>query len=991
MRRPTDLSPSRRRGLPAGRVGLVVIAVVLFLFLTSLRGIAGFWTDYLWYQELGLTSVWRAVLGARALLGLVFTVLFFVALWVNLFIAERLAPRFRPFGPEEEWVQRYQEVIGPHAGKVRVGVAALFALIAGLGMSGLWNEWLLYNNRVDFADFGFEADPQFGRDIGFYVFSLPFLSAIVDWAFVAIMIILVLTIVWHYLSGGIRLQSPPPRVTAQVKGHISVLLGLLALIRAVDYYFDRFELNFSTRGAVPGATYTDVHAQLPAINLLIVISVAAVALFVVNIWLRGWTMPIIAVALWALVATAVGTIYPAFVQNFQVEPDEAQKERPYIERNIAATREAFDLTDIAVRDFGASQDLDAADLAANAETIRNIRLWDPPILEDTYQRLQEIRAFFQFSDVDVDRYIIDGQLTQIVLSARELDPQGLPSQRQSWVNRHLQFTHGYGAVLSPANAVTRDGQPDFIVKDVPPQTEPGGPEISRPEIYYGEALGGYSIVNTDQPEIDFITTEGEDETSSYQGQGGVELSSMMRRIALALRFGEINLVISDSISSSSRAIYVRDIHERASKAAPFLRYDADPYPVVFDGRIKWILDGYSITNRFPYSTAAETGLVKPDSGLRGGSFNYVRNSVKVVMDAYDGTMTYYIVDDEDPVVAAYAGAFPELFTPADEMPDELRSHLRYPEDLFRVQSTMYGDYHITNPGGFYSKSDSWEISQDPGAGTVRGINGTTAQGTDGTAPGGIVLPTRERRMDPYYLLMRLPGEEQEEFLILQPFVPASPDDSRKELTAFMVAKSDPGRYGEMETFVMPRDRQVDGPAIVGARIQQEPTISEQITLLSRAGSQVRLGNLLVIPVEDSLLYVRPMYVQAEGTPIPEFKFAIVVFGDQVVMRPTLRDALTAVFGDAPETLEDQPGDGGAPPPDAGGDAAGDGELTPEFQDLLAQANARFTEANAALEEGNLGEFERLYQEALDLLQRAVQALEGGGEEEPAEGEQDEAA
>jgi hypothetical protein len=969
MRRPTDLPrPPRRRGLPAGRIGLAVIAAALFLILTSLRGIAGFWTDYLWYQELGLTSVWRAVLGAKVALAAVFTVLFFVVLWVNLTIAERLAPRFRPFGPEEEWVQRYREVVGPHAGKVRLGVAALFALIAGLGMSSLWNAWLLYNNRVTFD----QTDAQFGRDISFYVFDLPFLSAVVDWAFVAIVIILVLTVAWHYLSGGIRLQSPPPRVTPQVKAHISLLLGVLALVRAVDYYFSRFELTFSTRGAVPGATYTDVNAQLPAINLLIVISIAAFALFVVNIWLRGWTMPAIAVALWALVATAVGTIYPAFVQNFQVEPDEARKERPYIERNLEATRSAYDLTDVEVSDFAHSQDLDVGDLVNNAETIRNIRLWDPAILQDTYQRLQEIRAFFQFNDVDIDRYVVNGELTQIVLSARELDPTGLPSQRQSWVNRHLQFTHGYGAVLSPANAVTRDGQPDFIVKDVPPVTDPGGPEITQPQIYYGENLGSYAIVNTDQPEIDFITTEGGEQTSTYEGVGGIEMSSMSRRIALALRFGEINLVISDSVRSDSRAIYIRDIHDRAAKAAPFLRYDADPYPVVTEGRIKWVLDAFSITNRYPYSTQAETQLVNPRSGLRGEDFNYVRGSVKVVMDAYDGTMTYYIIDDDDPIVAAYAGAFPELFTPGDEMPDELRAHLRYPEDLFRVQTTMYGDYHITSPGGFYSKSDAWEISQDPGAGTVAGVGNGGTQGGIDVVTGEVIVP-RERRMDPYYLLMRPPGAEKEEFLILQPFVPASPDDSRKELTAFMIAKSDPGNYGELETFEMPRDRQVDGPAIVGARIQQEPTISEQITLLSRAGSQVRLGNLLVIPIEDSLLYVRPMYVQAEGTPIPEFKFAIVVYGDAVVMRPTLKDALTAIFGDAPETREDQPSDEVTPPPDGDGD--GDGAVTAEFEELLQEANARFAEANAALERGQLSEFERLYREALELFRQAVAALD----------------
>jgi uncharacterized protein len=961
MRRPPiDVRPSPAPRRPQrNRIGLAAIIAILFFLLTSLRGIAGFFTDYLWFDEVGLTSVWTGVLGAKVALSVLFVATFFVLLWVNLVIADRLAPTFRPTGPEDEIVARYQEVMGPYTAKVRIGVAALFALIAGTGMSGQWRNWILFQNSVSFG----EADPQFGRDISFFVFRLPFLSDVVSWLFVAILLSLVMTAVAHYLNGGIRLQAPISRTTPQVKAHISVLLGLLALVKAADYYLSRFELVFSDRGPIDGATYTDVNASLPAIELLILISIAAAILFLVNIRLRGWVLPAIAVATWGIVSIAAAALYPAYVQKFQVEPNELSKESPYIERNIAATREALKLTKVSERNFEANTELDSAGLSRNEETIRNIRLWDPPFLERTYRRLQEVRSYFRFNDVDIDRYDVDGRTTQVVLSARELNPGGLPSERQSWVNRHLQFTHGYGAVLSPANAVTSDGQPDFLVKDVPPS---GEPEISRPEIYFGEDLDSYAIVNTEQAEIDYTTSEGTDRTSNYAGEGGVLIDSFVKKLALAARFGEVNLMTSSAITSESRALYFRDIRERAGMAAPFLRFDADPYPVVFEGRIIWMLDGYSYTNRYPYAQRTNTDRLPAESGLRGLPFNYVRNSVKVAIDAYEGSMRFFIVDDEDPLIASYQQAFPDLFE-TEAAPDALRAHFRYPEDLFRVQTNAYGRYHMDAPADFYRSTDQWDIAQDPGSGPPTGQSETTAT-TDPTT--GRITSTRERRMDPYYLLMRLPDEEREDFLLLQPFVPTSRDDSRKELTAFMVAKSDPENYGELEVFVMPRSRLPDGPAIVDARINQEPSISSEITLLSRAGSEVLLGNLLVIPVEDSLLYVRPLYVQAQRTQVPEFKKAIVVFGDQVVMRDTLKEALATIFGEAPETLEE-----GLTPDEPGGEGGG-GEgprVAADVASLLEQAATAFSEADVALRAGDLATFERRYKEGVALVSRARQA------------------
>ncbi|MDP9389537.1 MAG: UPF0182 family protein, partial [Actinomycetota bacterium] len=911
MRAQGEARSRRRRN--RGRVGLAAAALVLFFGLTSLRGVAGFFTTYLWFEELGFTTVWSGVLGTKILLATVFSAVFFAALLLNLVIADRLAPRFRAIGPEDELVQRYRQTVGPHAAKVHVAVAALFALLAGTGVSAQWQNWLLFRNVVDFG----VRDPQFGRDVGWFVFKLPFLAFVVDWAFVAIVIIAVVTVVAHYLNGGIRLQAPIQRVTPQVKAHVSVLLGALALVKAVGYYLQRYELSFSTRGVVDGATYTDVNAQLPALELLIFISLAAAVLLLANIRRQGWVLPVIGVGLWAFISVIVGAVYPAFTQKFRVEPAEIGKERPYIGRNIEATRAAYGLDKVEETRFPYDEELTAEGLARNAETVRNVRLWDPQFVGTTFQKLQEIRAYYRFNDVDIDRYEMGGRTTQTILSVRELNSSDLPSQ--SWVNRHLSFTHGFGALVAPANAVTPDGQPDFTLRDIPPD---GTPEISQPRIYYGENTGGYAIVNSKQREIDFQRRDGTTEFSRYDGEGGVELSSVLRRAAFALRFADFNLLISDLVTPQSRAIYIRDIGDRVRTAAPFLRYDADPYPVIVDGRLLWVQDAYTTTTRYPYSQRANVDRVPGGSGL-GTSFNYVRNSVKVVIDAYDGTMRFYVVDESDPIARAYAKAFPKLFTPDSQLSEGLRAHLRYPEDLFRVQTNMFGRYHITEPNEFYNAGDAWDISQDPGSGSPSvGRNTGTPTAPAPVAAGGLVAPPKEARMDPTYLLLRLPGEAKESFLILQPFVPRSRGDEQQNLTAFMTAKSDPGEYGRLQVFVMPRGEQIDGPSLVDARAAADPVISREVTLLDQRGSEVKLGNVQVIPVENSLLYIRPLYVQSARNPLPEFKRAIVVFGNKAVIGNTLQEALTQVFGAAPETLEQAkpgapaPPDGPASPPGA---------------------------------------------------------------------------
>jgi uncharacterized protein len=948
----------RRRMSRRGRVVLVLVLVGLFVLITSLRGIAGFYTDYLWYEALGKESVFRSILGAKVSLAVIFIGLFFGLLLVNLVIADRLAPRFRPAGPEEELLQRYHDIVDRRVGWVRVGVALLFALIAGAGVSSQWNEWILFTHRVDFGT----HDPQFHTDIGFYVFQLPFLSFVVSWLFAAFIIILIVTAVAHYLNGGIRVQAPTPRVTPQVKAHLSVLLGVLALVKAADYWLQRYELNFSTRGAVNGATYTDVNAQLPAIYLLLMIALLSFGLFIANIWRRGWVLPVLAVGLWGFVAVVAGGIYPAFVQRFRVEPAESSREAPYIERNIEATRTAMGLADVTTRRFDYNEDLTAAQLRDNDVTVRNIRLLDPAVVTDTYQQLQAERPFYRLNDLDVDRYQIEGETTQVVISTRELSTSGVP--QESWEGQHVAFTHGYGAAAAPANAVTAEGSPNFVLRDIPVHSEDSALDITQAQVYVGEDLSGYAIVGASRDEIDYQDAEGATVTTRYEGEAGVRMSSLLRRAAFALRFGEIEPLISNFIDDNSRIIYIRDVRDRVEQLAPFLHWDADAYPVIIDGRIQYVIDGYTTTDRYPYAQDAETGELPPGSGL-DHSFNYVRNSVKAVVDTYDGTVTMYQTEVDDPILQAYSDAFPDLFTPFDEMPDELQAHLRYPEDLFRVQTSVWGRYHLTGAQEFYEQAGGWAVAQDPGTDI------SAAQATQTTNASGEVQSVQERRIDPYYLLMRLPDEEHEDFLILRSFVPTSGETERRELTAFMVAKSDPDNYGEIEVFEMP-STEVAGPAIVNSSILSDEDIAREITLLDQQGSNVRLGNLLLIPIEQSIMYVRPLYTEAEGsTPVPELRKVIVAFGDQVVMEDTLREALTQIFGEAPPTLE-EPGDGTAPP-DGGTEPPPDEPAVPDqIAELLAQADDLFTQAEDQLREtGDLGDYQDTIDEAQDLIQQAL--------------------
>ena len=978
MRAPSDF-PKRSRRATRGRV-VIVSLVVVFVLITSLRSIASFYTDYLWFKEVKFTSVFRGVLVVQVLLAVFFCLLFFGLMVGNLIIADRIAPRFRPAGPEDELVQRYREAVGPHANAVRIIVAAVFALFAGIGTRSQWNNWLLFRHSTSFHI----KDPQFGRDVGFYVFQLPFIKFFIDWLFVAILITLVVTLVFHYLNGGIRVQSPVQRVTPQVKAHISVLLGALALVKAVGYWFERFELDLSTKHVVQGATYTSVHADLPAKTLLIVIAIFAAGLFIYNIYQKGWTLPIIAVGLWGLVWVLVGGIYPAVIQALRVKPAEIVREKPYIQRNIAATRVAYGLNNVVQHSFTGAGQLTAADFTdnpTNMQDLANVRLLDPLFVKGAFNKLQEIRSYYQFNDLDVDRYNLGNTLTQTLAAVREIKSSDV---QPGFVNQHLLYTHGYGAAMSPANQTginPADGTPNFVVSDIPPQAGAGAPNLTDEgaKVYYGEKQNNYVIVDSQQAEIDYQDkVTGRNLTSKYAGTGGVPMGSIFRRFAFALRFGDPNPVISGLVTSKSRILYVRSIADRVRKAAPFLKYDSDPYAVLYNGKILWVEDAYTVTSRYPYAQQANTDRLSASSGLNA-SFNYVRNSVKVVIDAYDGTMKFYVVDQSDPIIQTYEKAFPELFTQGSQMDPGLKAHMRYPEDLFRIQTNMFGRYHLTDPNDFYSQANAWTISQDPGSGQPS----STTQSSSSVNAAGQLVPNPQARMQPTYQLITLPQQTDQSFLILQPFVPVSASDKQQNLTAFVTAKGDPSNYGHLDAFVTPAGQQVDGPALINAAINANPDISKEITLLNTNGSQVELGNVITVPINQSIIYVQPLYVQANNNPVPRLVDVFVVYNGTAYHGGTLNSALCSTPFGAP--FCGLPG-GNVAPPSSNTNGNPTNNTTPtttppsttptsvvpgggSVAQLLADAKAHFQNADNALKATppNLG----LYQSEVALAEADI--------------------
>ena len=929
------------------------MAVVLVILFASLHTFAVFYTDALWFSSINLHSVWLKLFEVKVGLMAAFSVIFAVLLLVSLLVAERLAPKGPSIDAEDEFVKRYREVIGPYSRWLRAIVVVVLSLIVGSQALGQWQNWILFRNSTPFD----ATDPQFHRNVGYFVFTLPFQQFVIHWTLVALVVVLLVTALSHYLNGGIRMQGPRPRVRPAVKAHLSVILGLIALTKAVGYYLARFNLDLSSNGYVQGAGYTDVHARLPALELLILVSLAAAALLIYNIRRQGWALPILGVGLWFLVALTAGTIYPAAVQALKVNPAQNTLERPYIQRNIDATRAAMGIQHVASEPYAASSSLTADELSADGETLSNVRLWDPLETQPTYDKQQDTRSYYQFNSLAMDRYDVNGVETPTVVGVREINDQDLPST--SWVNTTLQYTHGYGMIVSPANVATSSGTPQFAVGNVPPVSTEGLPTIVQPSVYFGLNNTGYVVANTKQPEIDYQTSTGQNVEVHYKGDGGVQLSSFFKQVMFAVRFNDINLLISSQITNDSRLMFDRGVQARVSKAAPFLNLDADPYPVLVNGHIDWVQDAYTTTDNYPYAQNADTSAVAQGSGL-SGNFNYVRNSVKVLIDAYTGKMTFYVMDPNDPIIRTYEKAFPEMFTPASKMPSDLRAHLRYPEDIFTVQATMYGKYHITKAASFYSAADAWTLSPDPGSGSPSQALATTQTVN---AQGQVVSTGQLVRMSPIYQVMRIPGETTQSFNLIDALVPVSTGSQIQTLSGFMMAGSDPGHYGQLQMFVTPRDNPVNGPAIVAAKISATPTVSSQISLLNQNGSSVLLGNVLMIPVANALLYVQPVYVESSRNPFPVLQRVIAVYGNQpAAIGNSLSAALTQLFS-APVQVS----------PTTGGSST---TLSPQAESLLAQAQAAYTQSQADLKTGDLGSYQNDINSMESFLQQ-VQALTGG--------------
>ena len=922
------------------RRGLSFIVFVVIIGFSVARAIATFFTNYLWFDSVNLNSVWIKILLTKGALVGATSLLAFIFIFTNLRLAVRATPVmdiFESFESQDP-LSRFRAWTNERFLRYRLWGSIGLSLFLGAGASQLWEQVLLFLNQQSFG----VTDPVFQADVSRYVFGLPLYRLFVSWGFQLVIFTSLIIVLFFVATGALQLrQGRLPEVSSGAKAHLSVLLAFIAILKAFAYRLDSMELLYSPRGKVFGASYTDVIAHLPALNLLILISLFGAVLLLVNIKRRGWLLPATAISLWLAVSIIVGGLVPAAIQRFRVVPDELNKELPYVENHIDYTRLAYGLDSIEEKSFAASPELSQDDISNNKQTVDNIRLWDPTVLAETYSQLQEIRAYYALQEVDVDRYRINGELTQVMVAARELDQTNLPAV--GWVNERLQYTHGFGVVFSPANNVASQGQPDFYVKGVPATTTVSELEVEQPRIYFGESADSveYVVVNSLQDEVDYpLSTEGQSVAyTNYSGDGGVGIGSFFRRLGFALRYSELNLLISNQLSDDSKLIMERNIVSRVKKAAPFLYTDNDPYLALIDGNLFWIIDMYTVSDKYPYAQPADTRRINENSGLPV-NFNYLRNSVKAVVNAYDGTMNFYVVDKNDPIMSAYNDIFPDLFSPKSEMSSELLDHIRYPEDLFTIQSDMYRDYHMTDPRVFYADEDPWVIPSDssttPRVATLRG------EFTEiGFKP-----------MLPYYLLMSLPGETDLSYLIFQPFNP----ENRPNMQSFLVADADPENYGQLIDFRLPKGEFVDGPSQVATRINQDPDISQIFTLLDQQGSSVIKGNLFVVPINQSILYYQPIYLQGEQNPLPEFKFVVVVFQDRIIMSETLSEALASIFGD--ELISD-----------VVEESEGESPL-----DLLAKATTAFEQAQEQLQKGNLGKYQELIDQAQQYVDLAIDQL-----------------
>jgi uncharacterized membrane protein (UPF0182 family) len=956
MRRSTDL-PGRRRRI-TGRTVLITIGA-LFLFVVIFgRAAARFYVDYLWYASLGRGDVFWGQITAKLTLFGVFFVVFAVVAGLNLYISDRLAPRSFPANVHP-FVERFHEMFGRRLRVLRYGIAAFFGVLLALSSTSQWQNWLLFRHSRSFG----VSDPQFGVDVGFYMFELPFLAFVVDWLFIAVLVTLLLTAATHVLNGGVVFASPMPSVRNASKAHIAVLLAVLAALKAADYWVSRYDLTNTQRGFVQGATYAVVNAQMPAMLLLMLVAVLTSALFLSSIKTGSWRLPLLASGLWVVVALVGGLIYPALVQRLVVKPNQQAREAPFIERNVVATKAAFGIDDVEVQGVSFAAISSAVEVEADLAPLQDVRLLNPAEMRARFQADEGQAGGLAINDLDVDRYVLDDRPQQVLVAARELDLAGIGNR--SWQGQHLINTRGCGLVMAPASTVRSNDDPDF--REV---------LLDRPELYFSPSLDGYAVVGTDEVE----QSCGEGENEPYSGDKGVRMSSFPRRAAFALAFLDYNVLGSGSINRDSQMLWVRDVRDRVDRLAPFLSFDADPYPVDIDGRAVWVIDGYTTSSQYPYAQRIGDVQLTENTGL-SRSANYVRNSVKATVDAYDGSVTFYVTDTEDPVLRAWRGAFPDLFT--DEVPAELREHFRYPEDLFRVQTDMYSKYQL-DPANFFNRAGAWSVAQAP-TNTPSEIgevtsNGTATQPTTDTRNQDFASESGSGRFVPYYTFLH-PGQGvSSEFVILRPFVEFSPDDARTQLRAYMTASSEPETYGQLVAYELEGELPA-GPLGVAREIETEAEIASQITLLLQRGSgtEVRFGDLQLVPVSDGLLWVRPMYVAAPSQQtdigkVSEYRFVIVYHNGQSAMGSSLREALAQVFDGFDRDVGDRVGPPVEEDPEASGEPPGsDDDATVE--QLLSQADDLFTEAETALVDGDLGTYQEKVDEARELLTRALELLE----------------
>lgn len=916
-----------------------VIAIILAVFILILwPAFASFYTSLAWYRQLGYELIFTTEIKTKFWLGLIAGLVAGGVLFLNLKVAMRFAPEaLRP--------TNYIEMDGRQIPTPNfVGLISRFALplafvvglVLALQAASAWQEYLRFRHQVPFG----QAEPLFGRDIAFYVFSLPFFEMLTEWLFTLAVVTLIALGLFYLSRGleGIGNKSIRLSIKQGARRHLFIIVAVVLLVLAATNYLELPNLLFSAHPPIAGAAYTDIHARLPLIwtkvvTSLIAAAVAAACAFGVKTRLLWGALAL------HVIVIGVGVVYPSLLQRVSVLPNEFAKETPYITRNIAATRKAFGLDQAEERELTGELTLTAKNINDNRATIKSIRLWDQKQLLDTFAQIQEFRTYYDFVSVDNDRYIINGELQQVMLSARELSASSL--QNRNWINERLTFTHGYGLALGPVDQVTPEGMPLLFVKDIPPKSTVESLAVTRPEIYFGELANEHVYVRTRAKEFDYPSGE-QNVFSTYTGSGGVGIGSIWRRLMFATRFGDSKLVLSDDMTPESRVLFHRNIRERLSLLAPFLRFDSDPYLVIKGGELFWIADAYTTTDRYPYSQPAADGI------------NYIRNSVKAIIDAYNGNVTFYVADDKDPLIATYSKIFPGVFKPLAEMPTELRSHLRYPEDIFRIQTAVYSTYHMDEPQVFYNKEDQWTVAamRDP------------VESPD---------PDRQAQshtLDPYYTVMKLPGESGEEFILMLPFTPQRKDN----LASWMVARSDEANYGKLVVYRFPKQSLVFGPKQVVARINQDPEISRQLSLWNQRGSQVILGTPLVIPIEQSLLYIQPLYLRAESGKIPELRRVIVATDKAIAMESTLAESINRLFGEGTMSREKT----AAPPSDTQASATPVSPRTPlsaDRQALIEQALESYKRAEQAQRNGDWAQ----YGEELKRLGQALEKLKAGQE------------